>query len=183
VALDPWFALRVKSNFEQTSARLLHCQGYEEFVPTYSTRRQWTDRTKVVDVPLFPGYIFCRLNRWTLAPILKTPGVVNVVACGSTPTPVGDEEVEAIRTLMVTGTRFEPTSYLTVGQRLEVIRGPLAGLSGILVSVRSGWRIVVSIDLLQRSVAAEIDASCVKAVPMAPGRSRELTPQVRQRLA
>src|SRR5258707_1075677 len=76
MAVDPWFALRVKSNFEQTSARLLRCQGYEEFVPTYSARRQWTDRTKIVEVPLFPGYIFCRLNRWTLAPVIKTPGIV-----------------------------------------------------------------------------------------------------------
>jgi transcription antitermination factor NusG len=183
MALDPWYALRVKSNFEQTSARLLRCQGYEEFVPTYSTRRQWTDRTKVVDVPLFPGYIFCRFNRWTLAPVIKTPGVVNVVAFGSTPTPVGDEEVEAIRTLLATGTRFEPTRYLTVGQRLEVIRGPLAGLTGILISVKSGWRIVISVNLLQRSVAAEIDPSWVKALPMGAGRSMEPNPQIKQRSA
>ena len=183
MALDPWFALRVRSNFEQTSARLLRCQGYEEFVPTYSARRQWTDRTKIVDLPLFPGYIFCRLNPWTLAPVLRTPGVVSVVACGLTPTPVGDEEVEAIRTLIATRTRFEPIPYLTVGQRLEVTRGPLAGLSGTLVSVKNGYRIVLSINLLQRSVAAEIDESWVKVARMSPGRSMELAPQARKRSA
>jgi transcriptional antiterminator NusG len=166
-SLLPWFALRIKSNFEKVSSQILEQKGYEAFLPTYRTRNRWSDRTKVIDRPLFPGYVFCRFDRFDRLPILMTPGVVGVAGVGKTPMPVAEREIEAIQALLRSGLPATPWPFVTVGQRLIIERGPLSGVEGILQEIKNSFRFIVSVNLLQRSVAAEVDASWVRPVASA----------------
>jgi transcription antitermination factor NusG len=162
--LLPWFALRIKSNFEKVTSQILEQKGYIAFLPTYRTRNRWSDRTKVIDRPLFPGYLFCRFDQNDRLPILVTPGVVGVVGVGKTPMAVAEREIEAIQAVLRSGVPATPWPYVTVGQRLLIERGPLSGIEGILQEIKNSFRFIVSVNLLQRSVAAEVDASWVRPV-------------------
>lgn len=161
-----WFAVRVKSNFERTVSACLSGKGLEEFLPTYRTRRQWTDRTKEIEQPLFSGYLFSRFEPRNSMSVLTTPGVVGIVSAAKNLLPVADLEIEAIRTIVRSGLLAGPWPFLQVGQRVELVRGPLAGLEGILVKVKNQHRLVVSVTLLQRSISTEIDGDWVK--PLKP---------------
>src|SRR6516162_422069 len=158
----PWFALRVRSNFEKPASQMLRQKGYEEFLPTYVQRSRWSDRTKSITRPLFPGYLFCRFDPNARLPILVTPGVVSVVGLGKTPVPISEQEIEAVQALLRSGLAAMPWPYVSVGQRLVIERGPLSGVEGILEEVKSQYRFIVSVNLLKRSVAAEIDAEWVR---------------------
>ena len=160
----PWFALKVRSNFEKTTASILREKGYEEFAPSYPCRRYWSDRVKMIDQPLFPGYVFCRFNLNHWLPVLQTPGVVQVVAFGGKLAPVDDLELASLRTLVNSSLPVFTGTFLHVGRRVLIKRGPLAGVEGILEEIGKGFRIVVSISLLQRSVTAEIDANWVTTI-------------------
>ena len=160
----PWFALKVRSNFEKKSAEILREKGYEEFAPSYRSRRYWSDRVKVIDQPLFPGYVFCRFDPNHFLPVLQTAGVVQVVGFGGKLAPVDDLELASLRTLISSSVPLFQRAFLQVGRKVLIKRGPLAGVEGILEEVRKGFRIVVSISLLQRSVSAEIDSNWVTAV-------------------
>lgn len=157
-----WFALSTKRNRERIVAEMLRGKGYEEFVPTYRSRRKWSDRYKDVDLPLFPGYVFCRFDPSRRLPILTTPGVILVVGNGRVPVPVEEAEIDALRVVVGSRAQVEPWPYLLVGQRVAIEGGVLAGLEGILLEVRKTCRIVVSVNLLQRSVAVEVDRSMVR---------------------
>ncbi len=159
--LLPWFALRVRSKHERVSAEHLRYRGYEEFSPTYKAEAQWSDRKKTAERFLFPGYVFCRLNPNDRLPVLTTPGVVGLVGNGG-PSPIPDAEIERIRLMTGSGLLITPWPFLRVGQRVILEHGPLTGLEGILQEVDKGWRLVVSISLLQRSVSAEVDRSWVR---------------------
>lgn len=160
----PWFAIRVKSNFERRTSRHLEGLGLEAFNPVYRTRRRWSDRIKEVELPLFPGYVFCRFNPNDRLPVLQAPGVVSVVGFGGRPTPVDEEEIAAIQSIVRSGAPALPWPYLRVGQRVRVASGPLRGLEGILLEIRNGCRLVVSVTLLQRSVAVEIHRADIEPV-------------------
>jgi transcription antitermination factor NusG len=168
----PWFALRIKSNFEKTSSQILQQKGYEAFLPTYRIRNRWSDRMKTIDRPLFPGYLFCRFDQQERLPILVTPGVVGVVGLGKTPIPVDQQEIEAIQALIRSGVPATPWPFVTVGQRLIIERGPLSGVEGILQEIKSSYRLIVSVNLLQRSVAAEVDASWIRPIATTGGAIR-----------
>ena len=153
-----WFALRVKCRYEKLTSMLLRDKGYEEFVPLYWSRRRWSDRFQTVDLPLFPGYVFCRLHPQQLRlPILKTPGVLHFAGIGRIPVPIDDGEIHAIQAALHSGLRAEPWPFLKVGQWVRLEEGPLNGLEGIFIELRKQHRIVVSVTLLQRSIAVEID--------------------------
>lgn len=156
-----WYAVRVKPNFEKTSASLLEGKGYEVFLPTYHSRRQWSDRLKELDLPLFPGYVFCRLEVNQRLPVLTTPGVMNIIGVGKTPMPVPEEEIAAVQTIVLSRLESQPWPFLKIGQRVRIEHGPLAGVEGILTQFKSGYRLVVSISLLQRSVATDIEGGWV----------------------
>lgn len=156
-----WFALRVKPRTERMVADMLRGKGYEEFLPLHPERRRWSDRVKTVDTPLFAGYVFCRFDVEHRLPILKTPGVLHVVSIGKTPHPIDAEEIESIRVLAASGLQLEAWPYLHVGHRVRIVGGPLAGASGVLQSVKSKDRLIVSISLLQRSVAVELPETSV----------------------
>lgn len=158
----PWFAVRVRSNFEQKVSVALGHLGYESFLPIYRQRRKWTDRVKETEVPLFPGYTFCRIDPQYRLPLLKVPGVVNLVGPANQPESIPDEEIAAVRTIVETKLAVQPWPFLHVGQKIRIRKGPLAGVEGILLGFKSDYRIVVSVTLLQRSIAAQLDGSWVQ---------------------
>jgi len=162
--LEPWFAIRVKSQYEKITAVALQNKGYQEFAPMYRSRRYWSDRVKELDLPLFPGYIFCRFDPLHRLPVLTTPGIVCIIGLGKTPVPVEEEEIARIQAIVGSGVLALPWPFLSAGQKIAVTRGPLSGVEGFLVSVKNQCRLVVSISLLQRSVAVEIDRDCIQPV-------------------
>jgi len=172
-----WYALKVRSNFEQRVDSALVGAGYETFLPLYKSRRTWSDRIKELNVPLFSGYTFCRLDAQYRLPVLKTPGVVSIVGMGKRPEPVPEEEIAAVRSIVETKLPAQPWPFLHVGQRIRVTKGPLSGVEGFLVEFKGKYRIVVSVRLLQRSVAAELDGAWVtpdQAVHSQQGHNIEL---------
>lgn len=158
----PWYAIRVRSRFERITAAGLAGKGYKPFVPTYRVRRRWSDRVKEQDLPLFPGYVFCRLDVEHRLPILATPGVLCVVAFDRRPVPIDDGEIRAIETMVNSGFRLQPWPYLKIGSKVRIEAGPLTGIEGIVITVKNHDRLVISVTLLQRSVAVEIDSNCVR---------------------
>jgi transcription antitermination factor NusG len=163
-SLHPWFALQVRARHEKSVASCLQGRGYEEFLPLYRSRRQWSDRTKVVDLPLFAGYVFGRFDPLHQLPILTIPGVLSVVGFGNGPMPVDRSELDTIHRITDAGTPAEPWPFLEEGQRVRVDYGPLAGVEGLLLKVRSQSRLVVSVTLLQRSVAVQVDRDAISPV-------------------
>jgi transcription antitermination factor NusG len=157
-----WFALSTRSSRERMIGEMLRGKGYEEFVPTYRSRRKWSDRYKDLELPLFPGYVFCRFDPSRRLPVLTTPGVITVVGNGRAPVPVDDSEIAALKAVVASNLRAEPWPYLRVGQRVVIETGSLAGLEGILQEVRKTCRLVVSVELLQRSVAVEVNRDWVR---------------------
>ena len=159
-----WFAIRVKSRCEKMVASIAHHKGFEEFLPLYYCRRRRSDRFKTVELPLFPGYVFCRLDPQYRLPLLVSPGVLHFVGIGKIPAPIDDEEMSAIQCVLQSGSKVEPWPYLQVGQRVSVEYGPLAGVEGLLIEAHKQHRVVVSVTLLRRSVAAEIERDWVRPV-------------------
>lgn len=169
-----WFALQVRTRWESSTAILLSGKGYRTLLPTYQTRKRWSGKFKEVKAPLFPGYVFCEFDAQKRLPILVTPGVIAVVGRGRIPLPVDDDEIAAIQTVVSSGLRAEPWPYLELGQKIRIENDALAGLEGILINFKGNHRIVVSVSLLRRSVALEIDRSCVR--PVGPARTAGLQP-------
>jgi transcription antitermination factor NusG len=162
----PWFALQTRPRYENFVATQLRGKGYEPFLPVYKCRRRWSDRIKEFELPLFSGYLFCRFNPFDRFPILVTPGVIQVVGIGKNPVPVDEEEIAAIQTAMQCGLPTQPWPFLEIGQRVRIESGPLCGLEGILLDVKGRHRLVLSIALLQRSVAVEVDDACVRPIAL-----------------
>jgi transcription antitermination factor NusG len=154
---EQWFALRVKSRYEKLVATLANNKGFEEFLPMYQSRRRWSDRLKSIEFPLFPGYVFCRLNPQHRLPLLTIPGVLHFVGIGKVPVPIEDAEIASIQTAVRSGLSAEPWPFLQVGQRVRLEQGPLVGLDGILIGTSKQQRLVVSVTLLKRSVAVTIE--------------------------
>jgi len=161
---ESWFALQVRTRWESSTAVLLSGKGYETLLPTFKTKRRWSGRLREVNAPLFPGYVFCRFDGQKRLPILITPGVIAVVGRGRVPVPVENSEIGAIQRVVSSGLRVEPWPFLEVGQRVRIDEEALQGLQGILVNFKGNRRIVVSVSLLRRSVALEIDRSKVSPV-------------------
>jgi transcription antitermination factor NusG len=156
-----WYAVRVRSNFERNVSAVLNYKGVEQFLPTYRSRRVWTDRVKNLDLPLFPGYVFCRISLEERNRVVTTEGVVGFIGAGRQPIPVSSTEIDAIRTLVQSELPAQPWPFLQIGQTVRIDRGSLSGVEGILVRVKNSYRLVVSVALLERSVAVEIDAAYV----------------------
>ncbi len=155
----------MKPRHEKAASAALLAKGYEQFVPLENSRRRWSDRIKEVSLPLFPGYVFCRFDQAQRAPVLSTPGVRSIVGFGKNLAPVDDEEIATLRRIADAGLPVVPTAYLNVGERVVIDQGSLTGVEGILLSIKGERRLIVSVTLLQRSVAVEIDGSWVRAAP------------------
>ncbi len=154
-----WYALRVQQRLANLVSVSLRGKGYEEFLPFCHSRPDLTGiGQKGQEIPLFPGYLFCRFDvRDRLLPILTTPGVISIVGIGKTPVAVSDEEIDSIKTVVESGLHSKAAYFLPTGSRVVLKRGPLAGLEGIVIGLAEKYRLVVSVTLLQRSVSVEID--------------------------
>ena len=159
-----WFAIRVKSTHEKRVTSLLEYQAYECFLPLYSSRRRWSDRIKRMELPLFPGYVFSRFGALDRTAIIKTPSVIAVVGIGCIPTPIDELEIAAIQRIVASGFGLSPHPFLQIGQHVRVNSGSLYGLEGIIADVRKRDQLIVSVPMLQRSVAVEIDSASVTPI-------------------
>lgn len=162
-----WFVLTAKPRHEKIVAENLRGKGLESFVPLYRTRRQWTDRVRSVDLPLFPGYVFCRFAYASRLPVLNTPGVTSVVSFSDVPTPMDDNEILRMRAIQASGLPAQPWPYVRVGEKARIEWGSLAGLEGVLIRDKDALRVVVSVELLRRAVAVEIYREMLGAVERA----------------
>lgn len=168
-ALKSWFALHVRSRHEKTVHSQLEAKEQEVFLPLYSVRNKWGGRWRLLSLPLFPGYVFCRFNPSARYPVLATAGVIEIVRFGSEPAPIEDSEIEAVQLIVNSSVSVEPYPDLVKGQRVMMTEGPLNGLTGTLTNIRNSLRLVVSVELLCRSVSVEIDREWV--VPLNPSGS------------
>lgn len=161
----PWYALRIRSNQEKVVSSILETKGFERYLPLYRAKRRWSDRVKELELPLFPGYLFCRLDMNDAAvPVITTPGVIAITGTGKIPVPIPEEEIEAVRTVIRSGLAVMPWPGLTAGSRVLIEHGPLMGVEGIAVDVEDQCRLVVSIHLLRRSLSVEIDRSWARPI-------------------
>src|SRR5918993_2255948 len=164
-ALTPrWFALWTRSRHERAVFDQLTDRGIEAFLPTTPRRSRWKDRTKKVDWPLFPGYCFARFAPASRLPVLKCAGVVSVVSFDGELAPVPDEAIEGIRTLVNSALPCDPCPLLNPGMKVEMVHGPLKGLTGYLERKGAHARLVLSLDLIGRGVSVQVDAADVRAL-------------------
>jgi len=171
MSVPSWFAIRVRPKHEKAAAISLGRQGFEEFVPVHRVRRRWSDRVKDVDAVLFPGYIFCRFPRHDRLRVLNSPSVESIVGFGKTDIPVDDAEIHAVRTLVASGRPLAPWPFLRIGQNVAIESGPLAGVRGVVLRDPDSWRVVVSVEALDRSIAVEVDRDVIsleRSMPFAP---------------
>jgi transcription antitermination factor NusG len=162
--VQAWFALQTMPRSEKKIDYLLRQKGYECFAPIYRQKRKWSDRTVEIDLPLFPMYVFCYFSPSTLGKIIATQGVTRIVGFGGKPAEIAVEEIEALRLLVSSNFLREPWRYLPDGTPVVVETGPLAGVQGIICPGEKGRRLVISVTLLQRSVAIQLDEDTVVSV-------------------
>jgi len=153
-----WYAIYTCANHEKRVAAELNARTVEHFLPLYTSVRRWKDRRVSLDLPLFPGYVFVRLALRDRLRVVQIPSVVRLVGFNSLPSALPDSEMEIMRSGLSECLRAAPHPFLTVGRRVRITGGPFAGLEGILKRRKSNLRIIVSLELIQRSVAVDVDA-------------------------
>jgi transcription antitermination factor NusG len=159
-----WYAVSTCSRHEMKVAEQLARRSVEYFLPLYRSVRRWKDRRVQLLLPLLPGYVFVRLALRDRLQVLQVPGVAKLIGFNGAPTPLPQEEIEALRKGLASDVRAVPHPYLTLGRHIRVNAGPLAGLHGILVKRKNMARIVVSVELIQRAMAVEVDEADVEVV-------------------
>jgi len=165
----PWYAVSTRSRHEKSITRLLEARSVECFLPLYQSVHRWNDRNALVNQPVFPGYVFVRIDLAKRMQVLSAPGVVNFVGPHGHPAPIPEEELTALRQCLDRQVGMEPHPYLAVGSRVRIRQGLLAEMEGILVRKKGQFRLVLSVHLIARSVALEVDACDV--IPVAEVRS------------
>lgn len=169
-----WYAIYTRHQHEKTVARLLSDKGFEIFLPVQTVARRWKDRTKELSLPLFPCYIFLWGTLRRRLEIVTTPGFHSFVGFGDQPVTISQEEIEAVRQALTSGSKVEPCPFLRFGDKVRISSGPLEGIEGILIRKKNSYRLVLSVELLEKSVAVEVDAFAVERVPC---RNRAALPQ------
>jgi transcription antitermination factor NusG len=169
-----WYALYTRHQHEKIVSQALSGKGFEVFLPLYSIARRWQDRVKQLALPLFPGYVFLRVALQSRLRVLMTPGVHHFVPSGERPIPISAVEIDSVRQLTLNNTRVTQHPFLRRGDWVRVHSGPLEGLEGILIRWKAAFRLVLSVELLQQSVAVELEASSVESIPGPRNRSGPL---------
>lgn len=162
----PWCALYAKHQHERSVARILEGKGFEVFLPTYTDVRRWSDRSKHVTLPLFPGYVFFVDEVARRLQVLSIPGVHAIVSVGKNPAWIPAEQIEAIRRAVESPLRVSPHPFLKTGEMVRIKSGPLAGIEGIVSREKGVLRVVLTVEMLGRSAAVEIDASALEKIPV-----------------
>src|ERR1700722_3649930 len=157
LGLPQWFALAVKPRFDKAVARALDTKGFETFLPLYKKRHDYGARCREFDLPLFPGYVFCRFNALMRLPIVTTPGVTRILGAANRPAPLSETEIASLQTAIKAQLPLQPFPFLQVGKRVRIGEGVLAGVVGIIVNIKRSMNLVLSVTLLQRSVMLEIN--------------------------
>jgi len=152
-----WYAAYTSAHHEKRVAEQLRVRGVEYFLPVYSSVRRWKDRRIRLDLPLFPGYVFVRIALRDRLAVLQLPGIARLVGFNCTPAALSAAEIETLRAALVNGLCVEPHPYLTVGRRVRVMVGPLAGMVGIVVRRKNRTKLVISFDLIERAMAVELE--------------------------
>src|SRR5262249_12004389 len=154
-----WYALRTRPRFEKKVTAELNEKGIETFLPLNSAVHQWSDRKRVVHLPLFPGYVFVRMvaSLSERIVVLRTNGVASFVGVRNIGVPIPDDEIDAVRTVVEQKIPFEPYPYLKVGQRVCIRGGCLDGVGGVLTAVNGDQSLIISVNLIQRSIAMRIE--------------------------
>jgi transcription antitermination factor NusG len=176
-----WFAVQVRPRHELTTATILRNKGLEEFVPIYISRRQWSDRKKDLVLPLFTGYVFCNFSIEDKLTVVTTPGVIRIVGSSRGPSPIADHEIASIKTAAQLPAKVHPYPYLAIGTRVKVREGPFAGLEGILANYKNRSQLVLSLDLVQRSMAIEVDSHITSIVDDRGDAHMSRRPQLKTR--
>ncbi len=161
---EAWYAIWTRSRHEQRVREQVEGKGYEAFLPTVARWSRWKDRKKKIDWPLFPGYCFARFDSRGSLPILKCAGVVNIVSFDGAIASIPEHEIEAIRRLIASELRYDPCPLIREGMMVEVVHGPLRGVSGRLVRKGAQARLILAVDLIGQAVSVEVDAADVKAL-------------------
>jgi transcription antitermination factor NusG len=164
MSLYPWYALWVRSRHEKAVAEILQGKGFETFLPVYLSRHRWSDRIQEVELPLIPGYVFCRFDVVHRLPILTTPGMVHIVGTGRTPQSVEEVEMQSLITAVRAGVHLQLWPFLKIGQRVSIEEGPLRSLEGILVTIKGKDQLILSVSLLQRSVAVAVNRRWIRPI-------------------
>jgi len=159
-----WYAVSTRSRHEKSVSRLLDGKSVEVFLPVYKSVHRWNDRNAMVSQPIFPGYVFARIDVADRMQVVSVPGVINLVGAPGRPCPIPDEELNALRACWEHRIKMEPHPYLVVGRRVRIRRGLLAEMEGVLVRKKGQFRLVLSVNLIARSVAVEVDANDVVPV-------------------
>lgn len=160
-----WYAAYTSANHERKAAAEISRRGVESFLPLYRAVRRWSDRRVELEMPLFPGYVFVHLALRERLRVLQVPGVAKLVGFGGLPVALPDVQVEALRAGLDKQALAKPHSYLVVGRKVRVLHGPLTGAEGILVRKKGIYRVVLSLELIMRSVAVEVEATDVEQLP------------------
>src|SRR5882762_2315857 len=163
-----WYAVCTRHQHEKSAARILEYKQFEVFLPLYKVRRRWQDRIKEISVPLFPGYVFVRGGPARWLQILTTAGVSSIVSCGGRPAAIPFSEVEGVRRIVESTLRIEPHPFLKCGDWVRVKDGPIAGVEGIFLRKKNTARLVLSVEMLRKSAAVEVDATHVERIPRKP---------------
>jgi transcription antitermination factor NusG len=166
IDLEPWYAIRTKSRHEKTVCKQLETDDLEVYLPIVQQFRQWSDRSRLIDLPLFPGYVFVRIPHFASkkVQVLRKPGVIGFVGNERGPASISDDELNGVRLLLANRVPYASHPYLKIGQRIRVKDGVLRGLEGILLRVGSKNGLLVSIDLIQRSLVIQLQGYAVEVI-------------------
>ena len=164
MAAPHWFAAYTCANHEKSVARQLEVRSIESFLPLYERVSRWKDRRVKVQLPLFSGYVFVRVMMQERLRVLQIPGLVRLVGFNGMPTPLNDDEIVAMRNGLERNVHAEPHPFLTAGRRVRIKSGPLADLEGILLRRKGGYRFVLSVQLIQRSIAVDVDIEDLEVI-------------------
>jgi transcription antitermination factor NusG len=163
-----WFAVYTNSHHEKSVASQLAARRVESFLPLYATRRRWKNRCEMnLELPLFPNYVFVRIDPKERVRVLEVPGVLSLVGFGKTLAALPDFEIESLRSALGQR-RMEPHPYLVVGERVRIKCGPLSGIEGVLVRKKTNFRVVLALDAIMQCVAVEVEAEDVEAAGRVP---------------
>lgn len=157
-----WYVLYTCARHEKRVAEQIEQRNIRCFVPVYRSVRRWKDRRRQLELALFPGYVFVHIALKDRLCVLQVTGVVRFVSCNGQPVPLTDGEMESMKNGLASGASGKPHPYLTAGRRVRVRAGPLAGMQGILVRRKEGFRLVLSIDLIMQSVMLEVDEADIE---------------------
>jgi transcription antitermination factor NusG len=159
-----WYAVHTRCQHEKSAMRALESRGFKVFLPLYTTARQWKDRRVKLSLPLFSCYLFLRGGIERRLDLLTAPGVLNLVGSGGVPVAIEENEIEGIRQAMANAFHIEPYPYLTCGDRVRVTSGALQGLEGILIRKKNQYRLILTVEMLGKSAAVELDGGNVERV-------------------